>query len=49
MLSTVVTGEMLQGVLTEITGLIPIILPVSISFLAVRKGISFLLGMLHSA
>ena len=38
MLSTVVTGEMLQGVLTEITGLIPIILPVSISFLAVRKG-----------
>lgn len=49
MLSSIVTGEMLQGVLNEITGLLPIIIPVSITFIAVRKGISFLLGTLKGA
>lgn len=49
MLKTIVTAEMLSGVLDEITGLLPVIIPVAISFIAIRKGISFLLNSLHSA
>lgn len=48
-LSGVVNAGMLEGVLEEITGLLPIIIPVMISFIAVRKGISFLRNILHSA
>lgn len=48
-LSTIVTGDMLQGVLDQIIGLLPVVLPVMIGFIALRKGISFLIGMLHSA
>ena len=49
MLKTIVTAEMLQGVLNEITGLLPIIIPVMITFIAVRKGIAFLQNILNSA
>ena len=49
MLSTIVTAEMLGGVLNEITGLLPIVIPVMITFIAVRKCISFLQHILHSA
>jgi len=49
MLKTIVTAEMLQGVLNEITDLLPVVIPVMITFIAVRKGISFLQGILHSA
>lgn len=49
MLKTIVTAEMLSGVLSEITGLLPVIIPVMISFIAVRKGIAFLQNILHSA
>ena len=49
MLKTVVTTEMLGGVLDEITGLLPIVIPVMIGFIAVRKGIAFLQSVLHSA
>lgn len=49
MLKTIVTAEMLSGVLSEITGLLPVIIPVMISFIAVRKGIAFLQSILHSA
>lgn len=49
MLKTIVTAEMLGGVLDEITGLLPIILPVMIGFIALRKGISFISSVLHSA
>ena len=48
-LSQVVTANMLQGVLTEITSLLPIVIPVMISFIAVRKGIAFVSSILHSA
>lgn len=48
-LSKIVTGEMLGGVLGEVTGLLPTVIPVMISFLALRKGISFLKGILASA
>ena len=36
-------------ILDEVTGLLPIILPTAISFIAVRKGISFLIGTLRGA
>lgn len=49
MLKTIVTAEMLSGVLEEITGLLPIVIPVMISFIAVRKGIAFVQSILHSA
>lgn len=44
-----VTSSMIAGVLDEILALLPIILPTLIGFIAVRKGISFLLGSLRSA
>lgn len=49
MLSSIVTADMLGGVLNEITGLLPIVIPVMITFIAVRKGIAFLQHILHSA
>lgn len=49
MLSNIVTTAMLQGVLNEITGLLPIVIPVMITFIAIRKGIAFLQSVLHSA
>lgn len=49
MLKTVVTAEMLSGVLDEITGLLPIVIPVMIGFIGVRKGIAFVQSVLHSA
>lgn len=49
MLSTIVTADMLKGVLNEITGLLPIVIPVMISFIAIRKGIAFVQHILHSA
>ena len=49
MLDTVVTAEMLSGVLDEIVGLLPVVLPVMISFIALRKGISFIQSVLHGA
>lgn len=48
-LSTIVTSSMLSGVLDEIVGLLPVVLPTMIGFVALRKGISFVLNMLHSA
>lgn len=48
-LSTIVTADMLGGVLDEIVGLLPVVIPVMISFLALRKGISFLRGIIASA
>lgn len=49
MLKTIVTAEMLSGVLDEITGLLPIVIPVMIGFIAIRKGIAFLQHILHTA
>lgn len=48
-LREVITGPMLEGVLNEIVSLLPTVLPVVITFLAIRKGISFVIGMLRSA
>ena len=49
MLAEIVTSAMLQGVLNEITSLLPVIIPDLISFIAIRKGISFLIGTLRGA
>ena len=48
-LNTVITSTMLEGVLAEITAVLPTVLPVMITFLSIRKGISFVIGMLRSA
>lgn len=48
-LKEVVTSEMMQGVLDEVIGVLPVCIPVMISFIALRKGISFVTGVLRSA
>lgn len=48
-LSSIVTNDMLQGVLSEITSLLPVCIPVMIGFIAIRKGIAFVQNVLHSA
>lgn len=48
-LSTVVTAEMLSGVLDEVVALLPVCIPVMIGFIALRKGIGFIQSILHSA
>ena len=49
MLKETVTAELLSGVLDEVVGLLPVVIPVAISFIAIRKGISFVLDSLRSA
>ena len=49
MLDSIVTAEMLTGVLDEVVGLLPVILPVMITFIGIRKGIGFVKSALHSA
>ena len=53
MAGTVLDGilkpEMVNGVLAEVVALIPTVIPVAISFIAIRNGISFVLGLLRSA
>ena len=39
----------LTGVLNEVLGLLPKVLPVLIGFLSLRKGLSFLIGCLRKA
>lgn len=48
-LSKVVTAGTLQGVLDEVVGLLPIVIPVMIGFIGLRKGIGFIQSILHSA
>lgn len=48
-LSSVITEDLMSGVLDEIVGLLPVCIPVMISFIALRKGISFVQNVLQSA
>lgn len=48
-LATTITNEMLQGVLNEVIGLLPVCIPVLITFIGLRKGIAFVQSILHSA
>ena len=47
--SSVLTDVDLTAVLQNVLALLPTILPVTIGFIAVRKGISFLIGSLRRA
>ena len=49
MLKNIVTADMLGGVLDEVVGILPICIPVLITFIALRKGIGFIQSILHSA
>ena len=48
-LSSVVTADLLTGVLDEIVALLPVCIPVMIGFIALRKGIAFVQGVLRKA
>lgn len=48
-LADVVTAEMMNGVLDQIIALLPVCVPVMVGFIALRKGIGFVQGILHSA
>lgn len=48
-LSGVVTADLMNGVFNEIIGLLPVCIPVMVSFIALRKGIAFVKSVLHSA
>lgn len=48
-LDKTIDKTMVQGVLNEVVALIPTVIPVAITFIAIRKGISFVLGLLRSA
>lgn len=48
-LSSVVTKEMVGGVFDEIVSLLPVVIPVSVGFIAIRKGLGFLFGSLRQA
>lgn len=48
-LGDVITNDMLSGVLDEIIGLLPVCIPVMITFIALRKGIAFIQSILRSA
>ena len=48
-LSKVVTQQMMSGVLDEIIGVLPVCLPVMMTFIGIRKGISFVTGVLRAA
>lgn len=49
MLGDIITSTMVSGVLDQVIDLLPVILPVMITFVGLRKGISFVISMLHSA
>lgn len=42
-----VTTDMMSGILTQITDLLPVLLPVIVACLAFRKGLSFFIGMIR--
>lgn len=48
-IASVVTADMMNGVLDEVIALLPVCIPVMISFIGLRKGISFIQSVLHAA
>ena len=48
-LSEIITTDMINGVLNQVLGLLPTVLPAMITFIGFRKGISFLQHILHAA
>lgn len=47
--TTALTGVDLAGVMDGIVTLVPIVLPIVVGFIALRKGLAFLKGSLKSA
>ena len=48
-LAGVVTSEMMSGVFDQIIAILPVCIPVMVSFIALRKGIGFVKSTLKSA
>lgn len=48
-LSDVITSDMMSGVFSEILGVLPVVIPAVITFIAFRKGLSFVLSSLRKA
>lgn len=48
-LASIITADMVTGVLDQLLSLLPVVIPAMITLLGIRKGISFVLGMLRSA
>lgn len=48
-LSTIVTANAINGVFDQVYGILPVLLPAIIGFIALRKGWSFLKGEIYSA
>ena len=44
-----VTADMLNGVVTQVTSVLPVFLPTVVILLGFRKGISFAMGLLRGA
>ena len=42
-----ITGDMMNGILTQITDLLPVVLPVMVGCLAFRKGLSFFQSLIR--
>lgn len=49
LLDGVFTGANLSGVMNELIAVIPTVVPVAITYLGVRKAISFVLGLIKAA
>lgn len=47
LISNSVTADMMNGIMEQITSLLPIVLPVLVGVLAFRKGLSFFIGMIR--
>lgn len=48
-LSDVITADMMTGVFSEVLGVLPVVIPAIITFIAFRKGLSFVTGALRKA
>lgn len=49
MLGDIVTADMLGGITSQIMSVLPVVVPVGITLMAIRKGINFLFGSLARA
>ena len=48
-LAGVITESMVSGVFDELVALLPVLIPTMVGFIGLRKGISFVQSVLHSA
>lgn len=49
MLGDIVTADMLSGITSQVMSVLPVVIPVGVTFMAIRKGINFLFGSLSRA